>query len=103
MPRLLGYLLMMAAGYAALLAGAYFALQYALEPLYVFTEWVPAVLVEYSEISKTLWALWQGAAHLMTLQTPEVARLRHFASLMQTGCMALGFALCYAWGRLNAK
>ncbi len=41
-------------GYAAL-AGAAFALaKFSIDPLYVFTEWVPEVLVELSSIAKPL-------------------------------------------------
>lgn len=49
-------------GYA-LLAGAAFALaKFSISPLYVFTEWVPEVVVEWSSLTSRFWALNDAAS-----------------------------------------
>ena len=46
LPRLLGYGAMLLAAFGVWLAAMYFLVQFMLQPVYVFPEWVPAVPVE---------------------------------------------------------
>ena len=67
--------LLMLLGCAAL-AGAAFALaKFSIDPLYVFTEWVPEVLVELSSIAKRFWSLNDAnAAAVRLVGGPELLR-----------------------------
>ncbi|MGN0763909.1 MAG: ABC transporter permease, partial [Aristaeellaceae bacterium] len=98
MPELIGVILLFALGYgaAALLTAA--AMNYIIQPVYTFTEWIPAVLVEWEDIAAAFWKVWQTPATLRELRSPELLRLR-WLTLMTQGCAAgagVLLALCYA-------
>ncbi len=81
--------LLMLLGYAAL-AGAAFALaKFSIDPLYVFTEWVPEVLVELSSIAKRFWSLNDANA--------AAVRLRRRPELLRAGNRARAAALGGCW------
>lgn len=83
LPRLIGFGLLFAAAYA-LMAGLFALLvNFILEPVYVYPEWIPAVLVEWDEISRAFWKVWQQDAQVMELRSAQVLRLRFFALLLQ--------------------
>lgn len=44
-------------GYAALAGAAFLLAKFSIEPLYVFTEWVPEVVVELSSLAGRFWSL----------------------------------------------
>jgi len=79
MPRLFMGLLTLSAGYIALALGAAALVSYIVEPVYTFTEWVPTVLVEWKDIQTAFWNVWQGAASLVELRSPQLCRIRYFA------------------------
>lgn len=98
MPEMAGMIALFALGYgaAALLAAG--MMNYIIKPVYTFTEWIPAVLVEWSDIADAFWKVWQPGATLSELRTPELMRLRWLTLLMQ-GCSAgagVLLALLYA-------
>lgn len=68
---------------------------YSIEPLYVFTEWVPEVVVELSSLMNRFWALNNANAAAVRCITREVAVYELGEGLMQWGFMALlmGLAL----------
>ena len=87
----LGALAMFALWLAAVRALAGFAV----EPLYVFTEWVPEVVVELSSLQSRFWALNNANAAAVRCITREVAVYELGEGLLQWGLLALllGLAL----------
>jgi hypothetical protein len=102
LPRLLLSILVLATGYAVLALAAAALIRMIVQPVYTFTEWVPSVLVEWKDIRTAFWGVWQGAASLRELRSPELCRLRYFATL--TGWFSAGAAitLTLLWTRLKA-
>lgn len=49
-------------GYGALAGAAYLLADFSIAPLYVFTEWVPEVVVELSSLSSRFWSLNNASA-----------------------------------------
>lgn len=81
-------------GYAAL-AGAAFALaKFSIDPLYVFTEWVPEVLVELSSIAKRFWSLNDANAAAVRYVSRNYCVLETGRGLLRWGLLAL---LLGAW------
>ncbi len=101
MPEMAGMIALFALGYgvAALLAAG--MMNYIIKPVYTFTEWIPAVLVEWSDIADAFWKVWQPGATLSELRTPELMRLRWLTLLVQ-GCSAgAGVLLALLYARLR--
>ena len=101
MPELIGVILLFALGYgaAALLTAA--AMNYIIQPVYTFTEWIPAVMVEWEDIAAAFWKVWQTPATLRELRTPELLRLR-WLTLMTQGCAAgAGVLLVLRYARVR--
>lgn len=103
LPRLLAGILLFALSGGALLAGAGALIAYLVAPVYTFPEWMPAVLVEWDDIRAAFWQVWQSAASLRELRSPELIRLRYFA--MVTGWSAAGAAVAFTglWVRREEK
>ena len=81
-------------GYAAL-AGAAFALaKFSIDPLYVFTEWVPEVVVELSSIAKRFWSLNDANAAAVRYISRNYCVLETGRGLLRWGLLAL---LLGAW------
>lgn len=62
-------------------------MNYIIQPVYTFPEWIPTVLVEWKDIAKAFWNVWQDTAVMQELRTREILRLRWLALLVQ-GCSA---------------
>lgn len=103
MHRFVGQALVLGAGY--LLCGGALALlmQYVIEPVYTFPEWVPAILVEWEEIGNAFWKCWQTPSTLMELRSPEFMRLRFFGLMIQLSSAAIGLLLALLYGRLRTR
>ena len=87
MPELTGVILLFVIGYG-LTAGLIAALMaYIIRPVYTFPEWIPTILVEWEDIAKAFWNVWQNPAVMMELRTPEILRLR-WLDLLIKGCSA---------------
>ena len=101
MPELLGMIALFALGYgaAALLAAG--LMNYIIKPVYTFTEWIPAVLVEWSDIAAAFWKVWQPGATLSEMRTPELLRLRWLTLLVQGSSAGVGVLLALAYARLR--
>ena len=96
-PWAAGRIALFVLGYAAAALAASVLMTMMLRPVYTFPEWVPAVLVEWSDISDAFWKVWTGAAALTELRTPELNRLR-FLTLVVDGFSALaGVVLFRLW------
>ena len=79
-----------------LLAAAFWALAaFSIQPLLVFTEWIPEVIVELSSLRNRFWALAGAAAPVVRVVTREVCRVELGRGLLRWGLMAalLGAAL----------
>ena len=88
LPGLLPRFGLLALGYAALLAAAYGVLTLAIEPMYVFTEWIPDVLVELSSITERFWQLTSAAAAPIFIRTKEYAEIRFWSGLVRWGALS---------------
>ena len=104
LPGLLPRFGLLALGYAALLAAAYGVLTLAIEPMYVFTEWIPDVLVELSSITERFWQLTSAAAAPIFIRTKEYAEIRFWSGLVRWGALsALTGALVMALSARRGK
>lgn len=103
LPRLLGAILLFVLGYAvsALLLVA--LMNYIIQPVYTFPEWIPAVLVEWQDMADAFWKVWQTSATLRELRTPELLRLRYFTLLIQGCSAAAGVLLALRFSRSGGK
>ena len=88
LPGLLPRFFLLALGYAALLAAAFGVLTLAIEPMYVFTEWIPDVLVELSSITERFWQLTSAAAAPIAIRTQEYAEIRFWSGLVRWGALS---------------
>ncbi len=91
-PWLIGRVLLFVLGYGTVVFAAAMLVQFMLEPVYTFPEWIPAVLVEWEDISQAFWSVWQGSAVITELRSPELIRLR-FLTLLIDGFSALAGVL----------
>ena len=90
-PRLMTGILILSAGYGVLAFAASYLIQFVVEPVYTFPEWVPAILVEWEDIQTAFWKVWQGAAKMRELRSPEIIRMQFFGMLL--GWFSAGFAV----------
>ncbi len=99
LPQLLGAILLFVLGYAAsaLLLAA--LMNYIIQPVYTFPEWIPAVLVEWQDMADAFWKVWQTSATLRELRTPQLLRLRYFTLLIQGCSAAVGVLLALRYAR----
>lgn len=91
MPRLTVGILVLALGYGALVLLISWLISYLVEPVYTFTEWVPAILVEWKDIQTAFWQVWQNASRLQEFKSPELSHIRFYGML--TGWFSAGEAL----------
>ena len=88
LPSILPRAGLLALGYAALLAAAYGILTLAIEPMYVFTEWIPDVLVELSSITERFWAAYQCCGKARVYPHEGIRRDTLWAGLLRWGAVA---------------
>lgn len=93
LPLFVGSGLLMALMYGALLAGAFLTFQEAVAPVYTFPEWVPAVPVEWTEISKTFWNNVSEQTGLAAMRTPEALTLAFWRHVLLAACALVGYLL----------
>ena len=95
LPRLLGMIALILLGYAALIGLTWLLMVFSAQPLYVFTEWVPENIVEWSSIAKVFWNLTSDAARLLRVATRELREIEFWGSLVRWGTVLtlLGAAL----------
>ncbi len=87
--RLLGILALSLLGYAALIGATYLLMAFSVEPLYVFTEWVPENIVEWSSIAKVFWNLTSEAARLVRIGTRELREVEFWGGVLRWGMILL--------------
>ena len=104
LPQTIGLVLMFILVYGAIAGLAALLLDFILQPVYLYPECVPAVLVEWEEIRRTFWQVQQAAASYRELRTPELLRMRYFAGLIRISCAVLGVLLCLLlWKRRQSE
>lgn len=86
--------------YAAGVALMILAFTQLLAPVYVFPEWVPAILVEPKEIATTFWNNQASANGLMSLRSRELLFLNALRSYITVLTAALGTLLITPVGQL---
>lgn len=83
--EIVGRALLCAAGYAALIGAASALAVFSIEPLYVFTEWVPEVVVELSSLTSRFWSLNDVNAAAVRYVSREVCVLELGQGLIRWG------------------
>lgn len=103
MPRFTGQVLVLGVGYLLCAGAVALLMQYLIEPVYTFPEWIPAVLVEWEEIATAFWKCWQTPATLVELRSPEFMRLRFYGLMIQLTSAGCGVTLALLYGRLRTR
>ena len=93
-PRLLGLIGGCLVGYAVLLALIWLLAAYSIQPLYVFTEWVPENIVSWTSLKNVFWNLTGSAAQLVKVGTREMRRIEFWGAMLRWG------TICALWGAL---
>lgn len=75
-------------GYALLGGAAFLLAAFSIQPLYVFTEWVPEVIVELSSLSSRFWALNDQNAAAIRCVSSVVCRMELGQGLFRWGMTA---------------
>lgn len=97
LPQMPGMVLVFILGYAAAAGLAALLLDFIIQPVYVFPECVPAVLVEWEEIQRTFWQVQQSGAGFRELRTPELLRLRYFAGIIRICSSTIAICLAFRY------
>lgn len=104
LPGVIGMSLLQVLGYAVLAGAVAGILALMIRPMYVFTEWIPEVVVEWSKISARAVGLMTKAADPMTLKTREYASVRFYGALTRWGviCTLCGLLIFRRGGKRAA-
>ncbi|MBQ2955265.1 MAG: ABC transporter permease [Clostridia bacterium] len=104
-PKLTCDLLILAAGFALTIAALGGLVWFSLQPVYVFPEWIPAVLVEWEDINATFWNLTKEAAKPIRCLTQEMIRMEFWTRIARWGLMAalFGWAAMTTDGRKRTE
>lgn len=96
LPQSIGPVVLLVAEYALAAGCAALLLGFIIEPVYIFPECVPAVLVEWEDIQSTFWQVQQSAANFRELRTPELLRIRYFQTLINISSAVMAVVLAHA-------
>ena len=77
--------------YAAWIGLVYLLLNFSIQPLYQFTEWVPENLVEWKAWKNVFWNLMRSQDRLVSVSTRTLAEVRFYGVLTRWGAVALLF------------
>ena len=77
--------------YAAWIGLVYLLLNFSIQPLYQFTEWVPENLVEWKAWKNVFWNLRRSQDRLVSVSTRTLAEVRFYGVLTHWGAAALLF------------
>lgn len=87
LPLLLGIVLLIILIYTAQIALSFLLFLQITQPVYTFPEWVPTVVVEWQEISKTFWQNVSQNTRLVSLRTPESLTLSFYGRALGACCL----------------
>ena len=76
-------------GYGALIGLTWLLMVFSAQPLYVFTEWVPENIVEWSSIRKVFWSLVSDSARLVRVGSRELRAIEFWGGLTRWGTVLL--------------
>ena len=95
LPRLLGIVALTLAGYAVLVGLTWLLLSFSIQPLYVFSEWVPNNFVEWSSLTKVFWNLVAASSGIVRINTRELRIVAFWGAVLRWGVVLvlLGTAL----------
>ena len=79
--------------FAAIAGAAAYTFVFLVQPVYVFTDYIPAVLVEPEEIIKTFWGVQSQKAAGLVYRTVTAARMDFFAGLSWWGSVMVLYGL----------
>ena len=88
-PRLLGTVAMTLLGFGALIGATYLLMLFSVQPLYVFTEWVPENIVEWTSIARVFWNLTAEAARPVRIGSRELRVVEFWGGLLRWGVIML--------------
>ena len=75
--------------WAAWLLALFLVCREAIAPVYVFPEWVPAVLVEWKDMAETFWNNRADVTRLIEMRTPDILFLRFYHRVLLVACTAV--------------
>ena len=70
----------------------------AVQPMQVFPEWVPEILVDPASVAQRFWDLTSAAAAPRQWQTPEMAEIRFWGGMIRWGVILF---LVGGWRRIG--
>ncbi len=93
--RLAGIAALTLLGYGALIGATYLLMVFSVQPLYIFPEWVPENIVEWSSITRVFWNLTAAAAEPVRVATRELRVIEFWGGVLRWGTVLalLGAAL----------
>ena len=109
MRTLIGYaavrVLAIAAIVAATLTACWGLMTFFIQPVNVFTEWIPEAIVSFSSIKGRFWELCAEAAMPVSCMTADMAELRFFAAFLRWGVIfaLIGLAMTLITRMVRAK
>lgn len=87
-PMLAGMILCGVLGYCTLLGLLYALASFSIQPLTVFTEWVPENIVEWSSLKDVFWNLTGSASKLVKVGTREMRTVEFWGRILHWGVLA---------------
>lgn len=109
MTALLGYAAVRALAMLALVSATLLAcwglMNLFIQPVLVFTEWIPEVIVSLSSIQGRFWELCAAAAQPVSYMTAEMAEIRFYAGFVRWGVMTalIGLVMTLITSRRDKK
>ena len=83
-----GSLFLTVLGYVLLGAAAFLLAKFSIEPLYVFTEWVPEVVVELSSLQSRFWSLNDANAQAVRYVSSRLCQMEMGQGFLRWGLLA---------------
>lgn len=102
-PRLVGGVIAFTLGYGVAAVGLALLINFAVQPVYTFPEWIPTVLVEWSDIAAAFWNVWQTPATVLEYRTPELLRLRFLTLVIQVCAALAGASIAMCFGKTQSS
>ena len=99
LPGVIAKSLLQLLGYACIAAAAFGLLRLIIAPMYMFTEWIPEVIVEWNKIMARFEGLITTAAQPVRYQTREYAAIKFYGALVRWSVitMLMGLMLMKKW------
>ena len=85
------------------IALVYQLLNFTIYPVYIFPEWVPSVLVEWSDINTAFWNNRQDVSKLVEYRIPALIQLRFYHRALTLLCASIIALLLKPYHNLQTK